>query len=461
MPPLQQQRSAARRLAADLPGHLERLGRAADPRDWPRWALGVLAVAVPSQALAIWRVVGELPPGTRPPTRDSIIFEYIGWYLSRGGRLYVDIWEIKPPLPYEITGLLAWLAGGDPLVTHALNVLLMSGAAIAVALAAGLLVDDITGAPAAAFAAGMVLYIVPAYHWRAAFGFKVKYFVALCALLAIYLARQDRPGLSGVLAGAAVGFWQLAIVVPALVLGVVAGRTGRSGVKRAMAGTAGVLVVIVLPVLYWGATEAMLTETLLVPLLVGHAVGSGSPLELMYRTLGIASLIALLGVFGLAVATWHRPRETWWLAAGTGWFGLQVLLIDFDAVPDLFPLLAFLAVGVGLLLGFESGRQRPAALLLAVLAITSVVTMGGFGIGDGPLRESTALVYDDERELTVPYGPIERDLLFWRGVEPETCRVFFGRTQYQLVQLTDATSNQRECGQAQPVLEALKRSWLG
>ncbi|MFB6359854.1 MAG: DolP-mannose mannosyltransferase [Halobacteriales archaeon] len=441
-------------------GLLERLSRAPDPRAWPRWALAVLAVAVPSQALAVWRVGGQLPPGTRPPTRDSIIFEYIGWYLTRGGRLYVDVWEIKPPLPYEITGLLAWLAGGDPLITHALNVLLTAGAAIGVALAAGLLVDDLTGAPTATFAAGMALYVVPAFHWRAAFGFKVKYFVAAGALLAIYLARQERPGLAGVLAGAAVGFWQLAIIVPALVLGVVARRTGRSGLKRAIAGTAGVVVMMLLPVLYWGALEAMLTETVLVPLLVGPGLGSGSPLEVIYRTLGVASLIAFFGLIGVVVATWHRPRETWWLAAGTAWFGLQVLLIDLDGGPDLFPLLAFLAVGIGLLLGFESGRQRPAALLLAVLAITSVVTMGGFGVGDGPLREPSALVYDDERALTVPYGPIERDLLFWRGVEPETCRVFFGRTQYQLVQRTDGTALQRECGQAGPVLEALGRSWL-
>ncbi|MFB6361253.1 MAG: DolP-mannose mannosyltransferase, partial [Halobacteriales archaeon] len=216
MPRPQPQRASATQVVEFGTDVLDRLGQAADPRGWPRWALAVLAVAVPSQALAVWRVIGELPPGTRPPTRDSIIFEYIGWYLTRGGRLYVDIWEIKPPLPYEITGLVAWLAGGQPLVTHGLNVFLTAGAAIGVALAAGLLVDDVTGAPAAAFAAGMVLYVVPAFHWRAAFGFKVKYFVALCALLAIYLARRDRPGLAGVLAGAAVGFWQLAIVVPAL-----------------------------------------------------------------------------------------------------------------------------------------------------------------------------------------------------------------------------------------------------
>jgi hypothetical protein len=460
MPRLQQQRTAARRFVAGLPGRLKRLGQTIDPRDWPRWALAVLSFAVPSQALAIWRVVGDLGPGLRPPTRDSIIFEYTGWYLTRGGRLYVDIWEIKPPLPYEVTGLLAWLGGGDPLIAHALSLFLTSVAAIAVALAAGLLVEDVTGAPTAAFAAGMLLYVLPGYYWRAAFGFKVKYFVALCALFAIYLARQDRPGLAGVLAGAAVGLWQLAIVVPALVLGVVDERIGRPGVKRAMAGTAGVLVVVVLPVLYWGALEAMLTETLLVPLLIGHGLGSSSPLELIYRSLSVASLIALLDVIGVAVAAWNRPRETWWLTAGTAWFGIQVLLIDLDGVLDLFPLLAFLAVGVGLFLGFESGRQRPAALLLAVLAISSVVTMGGFGIGDGPLRETSGLVYDDERELTVPYGPIERDLLLWRGVEPETCRVFFGRTQYQLVKRTDATALQRECGQAEPVLKAPRRAWL-
>jgi len=36
-----------------------------------------------------------------------------------------------------------------------------------------------------------------------------------------------------------------------------------------------------------------------------------------------------------------------------------VLLIDLDSAPDLFPVLAFIAVGLGLLVSLESGRQRP------------------------------------------------------------------------------------------------------
>lgn len=435
---------------------------AADPRGWPAWVVGVLLVAVPSHALAAWRVLGGLPAGTRPPLRDSVIFQYLGWYLTQGGRLYVDLWELKPPLPYELTAVVSLLAGGDPLIAHWLNVLLTSAAAVGVALAAGLLVVDLTGDDAAAIAAGAMLYVVPAYHWRAAFGFKVKYFVALFALLAVYLARQDRPGAAGALAGAAAGFWQLAITVPAIVVGLAYERAGRRGVRRVATGALSVLVVGVLPVAYWGALEAMVTETLLVPLLlVGRGLSAASPVRLAVASLGAATPVVLLGALGVAVAAWRRPRETWWLAAGAGWFAVQAFLIDLDGPPDLFPLLGFLAVGLGLLVGFESGRQRPAALLVAALAVTSVLTLGGFGVGTGPLYSPEPTVYAESVELVEPYGPAERDLLYWRAVEPTTCRVFYGPTQHQLVQLTAKGPLQGTCGDAGPVLDALAERWLG
>lgn len=451
---------------------LDRLGRLAPLdhghlREWvgrrtpPAWAVGIVLIAVPSQALAAWRVYAELPPGTRPPLRDSLIFEYIGWYLTRGGRLYVDVWELKPPLPYELTALLSLLTGGDPVVAHWLNVTLTAAAAVGVALAAGLLVADLTGDATAAFAAGVALYVVPAFHWRAAFGFKVKYFVPLLALLAVYLVRRDRPAFAGVLAGAAAGFWQLAVVVPALVGGIAYDRAGRRGLGRAGAGAAALLTLVMLPVIYWGAVEAMVTETLLVPVLVGGELGADRPLHLAVRLLGGSIPVVLLGFMGVGLAIWRRPRETWWLAAGTAWFAVQALVIDLDSSPDLFPVVAFLAVGVGLLLGLETGRQRPAAALLALLAVTSVVTMGGFGAGDGPLRDPGPIVYEPDRELSRPYTGAERAHLYWRGVRPEGCRVFYGPTQFRLVRLTDQRAFQETCGEPSPVLDALATKWFG
>lgn len=433
----------------------------ANPRRAPAWLVGLLSLGVASQAVAVWRVHGDLPAGTRPPLRDSVIFEYIGWYLTQGGRLYLDVWELKPPLPYEFTAAVSLLAGGNPVLAHWLNITLTSAAAVATAALAGALVADLTGDGVAAFAAGVALYAFPAYHWRAAFGFKVKYFVPLLVLLGVYLARRERPGLAGIAAGAAAGFWQLAVIAPALALGVARRRGGRSAMRRVIAGTVGTLLVIVLPVVYWGAVEAMVTETFLVPLLVGDQLGAASPLWVATRLLGGSLPVFGLGALGVVLGLARKPRDTWWLALGAGWFAAMAIIVDLDGAPDLFPVLAFLAVGVGMALGLETGSQRPAALLIAVIAVVSVVTLGGFGLGDPMVYQPGPMIYEPGRTVELPYTIIDRAHLFWNQQKPATCRVFYGPTQNQLVQTTGASPFPETCGDPEPVLHGLVSKWFG
>jgi hypothetical protein len=88
-----------------------RIGRIAG--FWNRHPLALVAVlASVCQAYAAYRVYAPLSAGEWPRLRDSVIFEYVGWRLARGERLYVDLWEIKPPLAFEVTGGLALLSGG-------------------------------------------------------------------------------------------------------------------------------------------------------------------------------------------------------------------------------------------------------------------------------------------------------------------------------------------------------------
>lgn len=448
--------TSVRRLAGRLAGAG---GRWLDARDRPRWVLWLLILAVPSQLLGVWRVLGDVPVGMRPPMLDSIIFEYVGWYLSVGGRLYVDVWEVKPPLPYEITALLAVLAGGEPTTLHWLGVGVSAVAAIGSALVAGAVVKDLTGDEVAAFAAGAALYVLPAFHWRAGYGFKVKYLVPLLLLGSLYLARRDRYGTSGALAGAVAASWQIAVVVPVLAAAESARRGGRAAAGRSVVAAAGVVGLTFLPVVAWGAVEAMVTETLLVPLLVGEDRTTLDQLRLARTLLGGALPVAALGIVGIVLAVRRRPRATWWVAAGTAWFALVVVFVDLDAPPDLFPLMAMLSVGVGLLLGLAGGDQRPAALLVAIIAVVSVATAGGFGFGASPLNQPPPIAYEPDREISPPYSPVERAHLFWRPERPETCRVFFGPTQHELVQRTGGELTPATCGEAAPVLEALLAPW--
>jgi len=79
----------------------------------------------------------------------------------------------------------------------------------------------------------------------------------------------------------------------------------------------GLFLLVVLPIINWGAVEAMLTETLLVPLLIGQGVGDGSALELIYGMLGATTPVMIVGLVGVLVVPWQQPPETWWLPAGT------------------------------------------------------------------------------------------------------------------------------------------------
>lgn len=476
-------RSERRGAASDRLARVRDLASAApsvspDPRDPPRWLLALLLVAIPSHALAVWRVFGQLPPDTRPAMLDSLIFEYIGWYLTQGGRLYIDVWELKPPLAYEVTALGSVIAGGDPVIAHWWHIGLTTAGAIATAVVAGALVWDVTaenrkpsqrtnllprsgvsGDGVAAFAAGVALYALPAYHWRAAFGFKPKYFVPLFALLAIFLARRHRPGSAGIAAGAAAGFWQLAIIAPILALGIAADRGGRRAGSRVLGGTLAVFAVSLLPVVAWGSLEAMVTQTLFVPVLVREPATMGAHLDVAEYLFGGSLPVVVLGVVGVVTSLYRRPRSTWWLTVGTAWFGVQVLLVDLDGPPDLFPLVAFLAVGVGLLLGFADGPQRPAAALLAAVAVISVLTLGGFGLGGPAVHHPEPLAYDPGLEPEAPYTLTEQSHLYWSQRQPETCRVFYGPTQRQLVELTGQSPVQTTCGDAGPVIGALRERW--
>lgn len=55
--------------------------------------------------------------------------------------------------------------------------------------------------------AGLAIDFVVAYHLRAGYGFKTKYFVSLAALAAFWFLAKDCPFLGGLAAASAVGFW--------------------------------------------------------------------------------------------------------------------------------------------------------------------------------------------------------------------------------------------------------------
>ena len=415
---------------------------------------GVLAGVVPIQAYWVVYFLGRLGPGERPPLLDSVIFEYVGWYLSTGARLYVDVYEVKPPLAFEVPAAVALVTGGG-LGYHAALVVLTAAAAVGAAGVATAIVHRTTGDGIAAVAAGLGLYVLPAYGWRAAVGYKAKYFVLLAGLAAVYLALRDRPAGAGAAAAAAAGFWQLGVAFPGLALGMLFGRGHRAGLGRAVAAMAGVWTAMLLPVVAWGGLGAMVVETVLTQVLVAEAGTALDRLSFLGYLLGLTLPVALLGGYGLVRAVLADPRRRWWAAAGAVWFLAAIALLDLDYTPDVFVLFGFLAVGLGWLAAEVGRGSRPVAVVVALLVLLSVPTAHGFGLGASPVPEVPAADVDADRAVTVPYSPAEQVHLFWTAQPPETCRVFAGPMHREWVRLTGQRLNDARCGALGPALRAL------
>lgn len=420
-----------------------------------RWWLSIVVVGVVSHGIVLGRLLNSLGPGTRPPLRDSIIFEYIGWYLTVGGRLYLDVWEIKPPLAFEIPALVTILAGGNVVLAHWLSVAVTVAFAIGGAVLVGALVVELTGDRSAAVLGGIALYTFPVYAWRTAFGFKVKYVVIFAGLLAIWLVLRDRFLVAGVSAGAAVGVWQLAVIFPALTVGLAMQRGGTTAVRRGIIGLAGSSAVILAPVVLWGAVPAMVVETVFTPLLVTEGGTMLSRLHLAARMFGPVVPLVLLGAVGLVSMTVRsRRHDGWWAPVLGAWFTVQILALDLDYYPDLIPFYAVVALGLGLLAGTDRIGTVPLGVVVAALTLSAVVTLGGFTAGPA-LAQPEPVQAPGDVDASPPYSSEERRALFWQTRTPETCRVFYGGTQARLIEATGGAATQDTCGKFEPAWRAL------
>ena len=451
-------------------------------RYWYLWIGGLVAAL---QVHATLRLRDGLAASERVVLADSVIFEFIGLHLARGGRLYETIWELKPPVPFEVAWLLASVSP-DTYTYHALAIGVNAAAVVAAAVAAAGIVREVTGDPLGMVVAALAPFVLPRYWWRATIGLKAKYLVCAFVLLALYFHVRDRAGRSGVASALAVGTWQLAAIVPAATVAATAARRESGAFRRHLAALVGTGLLVALPVLWWGTLPEMVVETVFVPLLGTEDGGNAAPVERVVEGLGIALPVVLLGLFGLLSGLWtdrETRRKVAPVAAVAAWFLLALLFLDYDTKNDLIPFLAVVGVGVGLVVG-RSGRalrgraadalgdrstrataRRAVAVVVCAMALVSVVTFGGYGTGDTGLDD--VAVYDTEREvgMEMPYNLTERQQLYWHGLEAPTCRVFVGRTQYDLVQRLGLSDDpdvrywEPDCGQFGPTWRAVREKY--
>lgn len=395
---------------------------------WLVW-LGATAFLVEMTAF-LRTVIGHDRP---PMTPDAGIFQHAGWYMTRGGALYLDVWEPKPPLSYETTALLALVSGGDMTLYHLLNVGLMLGLAAGIVVLVGLLAHRLTADPLASTVAGLSMFLLPGFALRPALGYKAKYALLFAGLLAIYLALEDRPFAAGVAGAAAVGYWQISVIFPLVALGVVWGDRG--AVARLIAGGAALSALMLAPVVATGGLTAMLVQAVVVPLTLSES----TPLVVRIYAGAVhfrwAAPLVLVGGGGLLwlARDW---RETWWALVPAAWFALIVLFVDFEVggYTDLIPGLAFVALGVGAAVARLDEREPRARRLLVgavgVVVVFNVVALGGLGVlfdpvdAPDPTPMSELADNGDESVAASPYASAEAPdirYVYWNAIQPENC----------------------------------------
>lgn len=434
------------------------------PPSLRRSVVVVAAIAVTVELLTAARLYAQLSPGERPVLYDSVIFEYHGWWLARGARLYIDLWEVKPPLSFEVTATLALLSGGDIWTYHLLAVAFMAGCLVATCTLAATYAADRTGDPLAAVTTGLAPLALAPLYWRGLIGFKAKLLVCTLVVAALVAAGRDRNLLAGTAAGLAVATWQAAVAVPVVLLA----RALAAGERRAAGlfsvGALLASVVVLAPVVAWGALPALVTETVLVPLL--GTGGRGTPIGRAGRAaaqLGPAIVVVLVAVAGFAVRTRRTGVPTAALLAA--WFGGLVLLVDYDAAPDLFVAFVVISLGVGTVV---ASRERFAAISIRPVIAVAVLLVVGISVATlgthaAVLEPRTSVEpYDIDRTLTpdTPFNRTEQQYLFWNEVPPPGCRLFAGVTQRDAVRAAelvppDEPFRTAPCGRFGPTFDAV------
>lgn len=417
----------------------------------------VLAV---DPSFALYAIPGDVVV-VNPPVVDTdpAFYQHVGWYVTRGGVPYVDVWDVNPPLTFAVAAVLAVVAGGNLLLQHALGVLLTFAAVGAAVVLTGWLAYDLTGDDAAAVAAALVLLVPAEVYGLPPYGLRSQFFALLFGVLALVLVRRARPFAAGACAAAAGGFWQPGGAVALLVVGMAAQESGRTGAMRAIAGGLAVAGLVVLPFLAVGAFAPMVAQTVLAPLY------GQEPYTLLARTYRLALAMGYGTVLlPVAVAGWGLSAipgagwspfaldlwERWWVPAGGLLYGLQVYLVNFDGSLDALLFLVFVALGVAVVvaaLPADGGRWAVAAV--GLLVVTGPVWHLAPSV---PPRGTVETQYEQADKDANPAlegagsAVPEMQTIYWEKREPNSCHYRLSHTELRWTAQTDARLDDRRCG---------------
>ena len=381
---------------------------------------------------------------------DSALFQHGGWYVTQGATPYVDFWDLKPPLIYAVTTVLALLSGGNATVLHVLSVLVASAAIVAGVTLVGIVNYRLTGNGVASVAAGWSVFVVTTlftYPWA---GIRPKYLALCFGALALLLAVEDRFLASGAAVAVTAGFWHLGAPLAVLVAAMNYVDGGSSGLRRALAGGSLVTVLVVAPFALTGNLTPLFVEVVLTPLYgVGEYPLASRLLEPIYE-IGWGIVLFPVGIYGWFLASDSDWSQYWWVAVG-GVAYQSLFFIEMAGAIDAVLATPFAALGVGAVV---AETQTPSRRLLA-LGLVVLLVASSLHWNEGtttPVRDELA----DLRESlgTVEYGPLadrppgvpSMQTIYWEQRRPATCHYRMDKKQRAFVYAAGGTLQEPTCG---------------
>lgn len=383
--------------------------------------------------------------------RDSALFQHGGWYIGQGATLYVDIWDLKPPLIYAVTTVLAFLTFGNMAALHVISVAVAVATVVGGVVFVGLVTHRLTDDGFASVAAAGSLFVLTSLYTFPYAGIRPKYFAFLCGAAALYFAIEDRHLASGTAAALGAGFWQLGGIVALLVVAMAWHRDGPAPAVRTVAAGLAVAVLTVLPFVLTGTAIPLFVEVVLAPIYGVERYTVPGRLLRIFFDLGWGVFLLPVAVFGWVRGLRVDAERYWWVAAGGGVYLLQMFL-EFQGAIEAILLFVFLALGVGILAADIPTPSRRS--LLAIFIVLLVVTSLHWHEGSvTPIRdevEARHLEHDVANYEGLPPDPPgapSMQTIYWEKLKPELCHYRLGHKQKYFEMTTGGTIYKSKCGQ--------------
>lgn len=307
---------------------------------------------------------------TREIRPDQGLFFLGGNLLATGSAPYLNLWDIKPPLIFETTALITFIAPGEPWTQFYIGSALTMLAALSVVCLSGLVTLRVTGSASAAFVTTATIIGYRVFVTAPAYGIYPKFFALGFGVGALWLSLDNRSVLAAGLATVAAGYWQWALLFVVIVYGRAWRTPGETGWLRMLLASAFVVVVATAPFVLAGATVPMVVEVVIAPFTgVAEAPQPLTGRIHKFTTLmGFLWPLAAAGAVG-AFETAYRERDHYWLVVGVVWPAIQLGFVDFDAGPDPLLLLVLSAIALGVTVGTLRLSRHQQLVVVCVVAL--------------------------------------------------------------------------------------------